>query len=121
MPRFALPSAKSQKGEHMGATCLPNAFVNAREPWCSQGRPRIILLALLLLGIFLPSNAPAQVYSGSLTGVATDPSGGVLPGARAVLTDEQKGFTFAAVTDTEGRYVLRNLPPGTYTLSASAR
>ena len=54
-----------------------------------------------------------QVYSGSLTGVVKDPSGAVVPNAQVVLTDEDKGFTYASVTDTEGRYVLRNLPPGT--------
>src|SRR5262249_582227 len=57
---------------------------------------------------------------GSLTGLATDPSGGVVPNTKVTLMDEQKGFTFATVTDSEGRYVLRNLPPGSYKLSASA-
>jgi hypothetical protein len=50
-----------------------------------------------------------------------DPSGGVVPGAKVSLTDEQKGFNFATLTDSEGRYVLRNLPPGTYTMAASAK
>ena len=36
----------------------------------------------------------AQVYSGSITGLVTDPSGAVIPNAQAVLTDEDKGFTF---------------------------
>jgi hypothetical protein len=71
--------------------------------------------------VLFSSNAIAQVYSGSLTGVATDPSGAVVPGAKTTVTDQEKGFTFTAVTDSEGRYVLRNLPPGNYTLSASAK
>src|SRR5579864_5953130 len=99
MPRLALQSANIPRGEHMVTTCIPKSFVNPREPWSSEGRPGIILLALLVLGAFLSSNAQAQVYSGSLTGVATDPSGAVVPVAKAVVTDEQKGFTFAAITD----------------------
>ena len=61
-----------------------------------------------------------QVYSGSLTGVVKDPSGAAVPNAKAVLTDQDKGFTYASVTDTEGRYVLRNLPPGSYSLKVTA-
>ena len=61
-----------------------------------------------------------QVYSGSLTGVVKDPSGAAVPNAKAVLTDQDKGFTYATVTDTEGRYVLRNLPPGRYSLKVTA-
>src|SRR5215469_7848962 len=62
----------------------------------------------------------AQVFSGSLTRVVNDPSGAVIPNAHAQLTDEEKGFTYAAITDSEGRYVLRNLPPGKYTLKVTA-
>ena len=61
----------------------------------------------------------AQVYSGTLTGVVTDATGAVLPGAKAVLTDVDKG-TFAAASDSEGRFVIRNLPPANYRLAVSA-
>jgi len=60
-----------------------------------------------------------QVYSSSLTGVVVDSSGAVVPGAHAVLTDEQKGFTYPATTDNEGRFVLRNVPPGSYKLAVN--
>ena len=85
---------------------------------------RSIILRLLcaLLAIFITVTMPvnAQVYSGSLTGVTTDASGAVVPGASAVLTDEEKGFTYQATTDAEGRFVLRNLPPGRYRLNVTA-
>jgi len=76
-----------------------------------------VVLGILLLGSPV---VRAQVYSGSLTGVASDPSGAVVPGAQAMLIDEQKGFQFSAAADSEGRYVLRNLPPGIYRLTVSA-
>jgi hypothetical protein len=69
--------------------------------------------------LFLSSFLSAQVFSGSLTGVIADESGAVVPGAKALLTDKDKGFTYTAVSDAEGRYVLRNLPPGQYDLSVA--
>src|SRR5271154_953312 len=84
-----------------------------------MGSWSIRLTALLLALVAVPT-ARAQVYSGSLTGLVTDPSGAVIPNAPAVLTDEDKGFTFKATTGSDGRYVLRNLAPGKYRLSITA-
>ncbi len=52
--------------------------------------------------------------------MVTDATGAVLPGAKAVLTDVDKGVTFAAASDSEGRFVIRNLPPANYRLAVSA-
>src|ERR1700692_3062164 len=86
------------------------------------GQVTAMLYALLVLltTTFLSSPAYAQVYSSSLTGVVTDPSGAAVPKATAVLTDEEKGFTTITKTDNEGRFVLRNLAPGRYSLVVSA-
>jgi hypothetical protein len=78
------------------------------------------ICSVLAFVMFVSPAVQAQVYGGSLTGVATDPSGAVIPGAHAVLTDDEKGFKYTATTDTEGRYILRNLPPGRYSLSMTA-
>ena len=65
---------------------------NAPAPRSSVRHSFGILRTLFLLGFaaFLLPALYAQVYSGSLTGVVKDPSGAVVPGARAVLTDEEK-------------------------------
>src|SRR5581483_5045913 len=78
-----------------------------------------LVLAIGLL-LFLQSPISGQVYSGSITGVVTDPTNAVVPNAAITLTDENKGFTFKTVSAADGRYVIRNLPPGTYRLSAES-
>jgi hypothetical protein len=87
-------------------------------------RVRTILAVSLVLAfafLLLPTSSHAQLYTGAVSGVVTDPSGAVIPGAKIALTDQQKGFTFTAQTDNSGRYLLRNVPPGTYSVSAEAK
>ena len=79
------------------------------------------LLAFLCTIGFVTRPASAQVYSGSLTGVVTDQTGAVVPGAAVSLTDVNKGYSFAATSDAVGRYVIRNLPPSTYKLTVEAK
>jgi len=81
-----------------------------------------ILFLLLVAGFITlsPRVAQAQAYGGSLTGVATDPSDALVPRAQVVLTDDEKGFKYSATTNSEGRYILRNLPPGKYSLTITA-
>lgn len=62
----------------------------------------------------------AQLYSGSVTGVVTDPTGAVIPGAKVTLTDVSKGYAFSTTSDTVGRYILRNIPPSSYALAVEA-
>ncbi|MFY9528305.1 MAG: TonB-dependent receptor [Candidatus Acidiferrales bacterium] len=81
-------------------------------------RPLPVLVSFLLL-LLLPS-ANAQLYTGSVTGVVTDPSGAVVPSANVTLLDEQKGYTFSAKTDATGRYIFRQVPPGKYSVTVEA-
>jgi hypothetical protein len=67
------------------------------------------------------SLAHAQLYTGSVAGTVTDPSGAVIQGAHVILVDAQRGFDFKATTDSSGRYLIRQVPPGTYALSVEAQ
>lgn len=82
--------------------------------------PSLALAAALVCLLALIPATHAQVFSGSLTGLVTDPAGAVVPNAVATLTDENKGFRFSTTAGQDGRFVLRNLPPGAYTLTVSS-
>lgn len=77
------------------------------------------LAALAILLVFSAA-ALAQLYTASLTGLVTDPSGAVIPGAKVLLKDADKGFTYTSTSDAVGRYLFRNLPPGKYDILVEA-
>jgi Carboxypeptidase regulatory-like domain len=98
-----------------------NPGIRKRKPdRVSGNRLLIALLFIAILTLATPRGA-AQVYTGSVTGVVTDPSGAVIPGAAVTLVDAAKGFPYSTVSDSVGRYVLRNLLPGMYTLKVEAK
>src|SRR3954447_21416091 len=75
---------------------------------------RMLICALLLLAA---ANAHAQVQTGSIVGVASDPSNAVLPGVTISLSGERLiGGVQTQVTDATGAYRFDRLPPGLYTV-----
>ena len=79
----------------------------------------VSLFALLVLfGLSAP--AQAQLYAGTVTGVVSDQTGALIAKAEVTLVDAEKGFTFAAKSDDNGRYLFRSVPPGVYNLSVKA-
>ena len=50
-----------------------------------------------------------------------DDQGGVLPAATVTVTNADTGATRTGVTDSNGRYVITNLQPGRYEISAELR
>jgi hypothetical protein len=85
------------------------------------GAAAMRLMSVLLLVVFLSPNAGAQLYTGSVTGLVTDPSGATVPSAKITLVDQNKGYAFTATTDAAtGRYLLRSIPPGTYKITVAS-
>ncbi len=72
------------------------------------------LLAFLLT---MPGLMFGQGYFGTVTGLVSDPTGAVIPGAKVTLTDEGKGYEFHETSDSSGRYLFRSIPPGMYSVT----
>src|SRR6266566_1531945 len=69
------------------------------------------VVSLLLAADF----ASAQTF-GQITGIVTDPSGGVLPGASITVTNTQTGASVTQPANSSGVYVFATLQPGIYTV-----
>jgi hypothetical protein len=81
---------------------------------------RLVAAALAICAVLYLPAAHAQLYTGSIAGTVKDPSGAFLANAQIKATDAEKGFAFSATSDSSGRYVIRELPPSNYVVSASA-
>jgi outer membrane receptor protein involved in Fe transport len=62
-----------------------------------------------------------NISTAQLTGTVRDPQGAVIPGATVTITDPSKGFSRSVVSDPQGIYLVLELPPGSYTVTASAQ
>src|SRR5690242_754822 len=98
---------------------LHNAEV--REKGEVMNARRLRLLSIVALTLLLSMLAWAQLYTSTVTGLVTDPTGAVIPNTQVKLVDEQKGFSFTALSDATGRYLFRSVPPGSYKLSVQAQ
>jgi hypothetical protein len=68
-------------------------------------------VALLL---FLPAASAQQ--NGSITGIVSDPSGAVIPGADITLKNEINGIERKTLSNAEGFFNFVSVPAGTYTV-----
>src|SRR4029453_282826 len=71
------------------------------------------VLASAAMCAVLAVPADAQVTTGSILGIVTDP-GGVVPGANVTITEVHRGTSDTFVTDSAGSYTAPFLTPGTY-------
>src|SRR5438309_2707047 len=73
----------------------------------------------LLASSILP--CAAQTLDTGILGTVTDPTGAVVVGATVTITQATTGVSKAATTDSGGRYEVRYLVPGPYTVEAKAQ
>ncbi|HUY12317.1 MAG TPA: TonB-dependent receptor [Terriglobia bacterium] len=78
------------------------------------------IIGLGFIGLLSAGIALGQATS-SITGVVSDPSGAVVPGATVTVTNQATGVTFTQPTNSSGVYYFRSLIPGTYTVKVVAQ
>ena len=78
------------------------------------------LCMVFVVVLFCAAHAQGQAETASISGTATDPSGGAVAGAKVEATNVGTNVVASTVTDPAGRYALSALPVGTYTVQASS-
>ncbi len=78
------------------------------------------LCVILPFLVMLAPRAGAQATTGSIIGQITDPTGAVVPHATVTATEVNKGISFVGRSDEVGNYVILNVTPGTYKVTADA-
>ena len=97
----------------------------SNAPWTRQNasaglsaKPILVLGLVMLLAAITAPDVFSQATEGSILGTITDPSGSAIGGALVNVKSLQTGFVRSSVTNQSGEYVVSNLPPGSYSVSA---
>ena len=78
-----------------------------------------ILSAFVVIVIFSPHLPAGANNAGSISGVVLDVSGGVVPGASAILRNSDTGIEGTSSTNDDGFYVFTAVPVGRYEIEVS--
>ena len=74
---------------------------------------------LVLLAILIPVPAWPQASTAAINGLVRDASGAVVPDAELVLHNAETGVEMRTSSNAAGLYVILNIQPGSYTLTAA--
>lgn len=75
-------------------------------------------IGVAVAGWCLAALALGQAFTGSISGIVTDRTGAVVKGVSIQVTDVDRNTTYRATTNETGFYVVSQLPPGNYRLTA---
>ncbi len=78
------------------------------------------LLGASLIALCCPAAAMAQTITGSVSGVVTDATGAVVPGAKVTATNVETGVAVTDTTNSAGIYNIRFLQIGKYKVTTVA-
>src|SRR5437667_4291896 len=77
-------------------------------------------VAVVIAAAFLAAISSGQAGDAEISGLIKDPTGSVVAGATATVTNQDSGVTRSTVTGSDGRYRFIALPPGRYRLKVEA-
>ncbi len=78
---------------------------------------RAIAAVVIVLGI--ASTAAAQTFRGGISGIVTDQTGAILPGADVKATNEATGLSYSTTSSSSGAFTFADLPLGDFTIVVS--
>ena len=81
---------------------------------------RSLLSSMLCLALAATIPVAAQTTTAELSGTVTDPSGAAIGKVKVTAANTGTGLTHEVLTDDSGSYLITQLPPGAYNLSAEA-
>src|SRR6266446_8602480 len=93
--------------------------MSSKEKFSMRRSTALILTAILLL--LTGSVTLSQAITGRLRGQILDPSGGAVPQAQVVVTNQRTGVTSTLTTTSAGTYELPSILPGLYKVSVEAK
>lgn len=85
-----------------------------RSPWTG------VSLIIAVLSLAAGRQAESQVAGGTIRGSVTDSSGAVIPNAHVIIVNDATHVEQTANTNGAGIYIVPDLAPGTYSITASA-
>src|SRR5690349_17591839 len=72
---------------------------------------------LLATALMIPLAMFAQEFRGTITGEISDPTGGMIAGAKVSATEVNTGTRIPTVSDSTGQYTVPFLLPGDYVVT----
>ncbi len=78
-----------------------------------------LILSALVLSMVVPSPSKAQTTTAAFQGTVSDATGAVLPAAQVTASNVDTGLKRTTITNEEGRFLLSELPPGSYEITVS--
>src|SRR5262245_62165323 len=80
----------------------------------------LILSLLAILSVPLSTFAGAQQINASISGVIADQNKSLIPGAKVLIESAQLAVRRTASTNSDGYFIVTNLPVGLYRVSVEA-
>ena len=78
------------------------------------------LFPAVIAVLWLAASAFSQVLTGTITGIVTDPTDAVVPGAAVSAKDLDTGKEYKTTSDAKGEFTLTNLPNSTYSVTVDS-